>query len=71
MKCFCSPLHTSLLRFEHVIEFSTGPKGIKLFSSSTQLNTKLQLLIETKMLKNKDFSCFQTFRCCIYRANKC
>ena len=24
-----------------------------------------------KMLKIKDFSCFKTFRCCIYHANKC
>ena len=25
---------------------------------------------KTKMLKNKDFSCFQTLRCCIYQAYK-
>ena len=29
------------------------------------------LAIKTKMLKNKDFSCFQTLRCCIYNASKC
>ena len=32
---------------------------------------KFQLLIKTKMLKNKDFSCFQTIRFCIVHANKC
>ena len=32
---------------------------------------EIQMLIKTKMLKNKDISCFQTLRCCIYRANKC
>ena len=26
---------------------------------------------QTKILKNKDFSCFQTLRCCIYHADKC
>ena len=36
-----------------------------------QLLSKFQLLIKTKMVKNKDFSCFQTLRCCIYHANKC
>ena len=35
------------------------PKIIKLLCSN-QLNMKFQLLIKTKMLKNKDFSCFRT-----------
>ena len=48
-----------------------GLEVIKLFSCSTQLNMKFQPLIFTKMLKNIDFSCFQTLRCCIYHANKC
>ena len=34
------------------------PEVMKLFSCSTQLSTKFQLLIKTKMLKNKDFSGF-------------
>ena len=44
----------------------SGPEILKLFSYSTQLSMKFQLLIKTKMLKNKDFSCFQTVQCCIY-----
>ena len=39
-----------------------GVEVIKLFSCLTQLSIKFQLLINTKMLKNKDFSCFQTLR---------
>ena len=36
----------------------SGPHVIKLYSCSTQLKMKFQLLIKTKMLKNKDISCF-------------
>ena len=49
----------------------SGTEVIKLFSCSTQLSMKLQLLTKDKMLKNKDFSCFKTLKCCIYLANKC
>ena len=35
--------------------FQTGPEVIELFSCSTQLGMKFQLLIKGKMLKNKDF----------------
>ena len=35
-----------------------GPNVIKLFSCSTQLSMKFQLLIKTKLLNNKDCSCF-------------
>ena len=45
-----------------------GPKLLNIFSCSTHLSTKFQLLITTKMLK-KDFSCFQTLKCVIYHAN--
>ena len=45
--------------------FFLGSLRIKLFSCSTLLSMKLQLLIKTKMLKNKDVSSFQTLRCCI------
>ena len=31
---------------------------------------KFQLLIKAKMLKNKALSCVQTFRCCMYYADK-
>ena len=33
-----------------------GPEVIKLFSCTTQLSMKFQLLIKAKMLKNNDFS---------------
>ena len=35
-----------------------GPEVIKLLSCSTQLSTKLQLLIKTTILTNKEFSCY-------------
>ena len=44
---------------------------IKLFSCSTQLSTKFQQLIKTKIPTNKDVSCFKSLRYCIYHANKC
>ena len=48
----------------------SGPKVIKLFSCSSQLNMEFQMLIKSKMLKNKDFSCVQMLRCCIYHNYK-
>ena len=48
-----------------------GPEVIKLFSCSTQLSTKFQLLINTKIPTNKEVSCCKSLRCCIYHANKC
>ena len=56
--------------FEHAKKQS-GPKVIKLFTCSTQLSTKFRLLIKTKILTNKEASCFESLRCCIYHANKC
>ena len=38
----------------------TGPEVIKLFSFSTQLSTKFQLLIKTKILTNEEVSCFKS-----------
>ena len=35
---------------------------------STQLSMKFQLLIKTKIPSNKEVSCFESFRCCIYHA---
>ena len=35
------------------------------------LSMKFQLLIKGKTVKNKEFSCSKTLRCCIYPANKC
>ena len=49
----------------------TCPEVIKLASCSTQLSINFQLLIKTKMPKNKDFYFFQTVQCCIYHADKC
>ena len=49
----------------------SGPEVIKLFSCSTQLSTKFQLLIETKLPTNKEVYCFKSLRCCIYHAYKC
>ena len=48
-----------------------GPEVIKLFSCSTQLSTKFQLLIKTKILTGKEVSCFKSLNFFIYHANKC
>ena len=37
---------------------ASGPEAIKLFPCSTQLSTKFQLLINTKILTNKEFLAF-------------
>ena len=50
---------------------NSGPKVIKLFSRSTQLSTKFQLLIKTEIPTNKEFSCFKSLQCCIFHDNKC
>ena len=39
------------------------------FSCLTQLSTKFQLLIKTKIPTNEEVSCFKSHRCCIYHAN--
>ena len=46
----------------------SGPEVIKLFSCSTQLSTKLQLLIKTKILTNEKVYFFKSLRCCFYHA---
>ena len=48
-----------------VILKQNWPRGHKLFSFSTQLSMKFQLLIKAKMLKNNNFSCCQTLSWCI------
>ena len=48
-----------------------GSEVIKLFLCSTQLSTKFQLPIKTKIPTNEEVSCFKSPRCCIYHANKC
>ena len=42
-----------------------GPEGITLFSCSTQLSTKFQLLMKTKIPANEEVCCFEFLRCCI------
>ena len=65
--CGCPSLSVPLLH-----ETKSGPKVIKLFSCSTQLSTKFQLLIISKLLTNEEVYCFKSLRCCIYHhANKC
>ena len=44
---------------QYVIVVFPSPEVIKLFSCSTQLSIKFQLLRKTKMLKNKDLFCFK------------
>ena len=48
-----------------------GPEVIKHSSCATQLSMEFHLLVETKMIKNKDCSWFLTLTCCIYPADKC
>ena len=45
-------------------------KFIKLISCWTQLSMTFQRVIKTKILQNKEFSCFRAFRLCIYPADK-
>ena len=47
-----SPAYKELIK---VCFHGSGPEVIKLFSCSTQLSTKFQLLIKTKIPKNDDF----------------
>ena len=50
----------------------TGPQFTKHFSCSThQMSMKFQLLIKTKMMKNKDFSCLKLADVVFIIANKC
>ena len=48
----------------------SGPEVIKLFSCSTQLSTKFQLLIKAKIPTKKMFHAFSLIRYCIYHANR-
>ena len=53
----------------YIKSLDSGPKVIKLFSCSTQLSMKFQLLIKTKIQTNEEVSCFKSLRCCIYHAD--
>ena len=62
--CYVGYLLSRISSECQTIYTQTRPQGYKTFSCSTQLSTNFQLLIKTKMLKNKVFSCFQTFSNC-------
>ena len=49
----------------------SGPKVIKLFSSSAQLSMKFQLLINVEIIKISGKFRFKTQNLVIYPANKC
>ena len=48
-----------------------GARVVILFPCATQLSITFQLLIKTKIVKNKDTSLLNTLRLCIHPANKC
>ena len=52
-------------------QLQPGPELIKLFSCSTHLSTKFQLLIKTKIPKSEELSCFKSLISDIKHANKC
>ena len=69
--CWTVALHVAVSFLRQARRGQPGPEVIKLFSCSTQLSTKFQLLIKTKILTNKEVSCFKSLICCIYHADKC
>ena len=69
--CFWGFLHIFFLNNSIRNTVEPGPEVIKLFSCSTQLNTKFQLLIKNTKPTNKEVSCFKSLRCSISHANKC
>ena len=57
--------------YDKSISKQSGLEVIILFSCSTQLSMKFQLLIKTKIPTNGEVSCFKSLIGCIYTANKC
>ena len=53
------------------VGYESRPVGYKSFSCLTHLSMKFLLLIKSKIVKNKDCSCFKTLRCCICYDSKC
>ena len=47
------------------------PEVMKRLTCTTELSTKFQLLIKTKISTNEEVSRFKSLRGCIYHANKC
>ena len=65
-----NPYHAVSALIFFLTNVNPGPEVIKRFSCSTQLSTKFQLIIKTKILTNKEVSCSKSLRCCSYHANK-
>ena len=63
-------LPQDLIGLLEMVKYCPGSEIMKLFSCSTQLSIKFQLLIKAKMMKHTDFSCYQPLNWCIYPANK-
>ena len=66
----CTQKLTTALLESFYLSVWPGSEVIKLFSYSTQLSMKFQLLIKTKIPTKKEVSCFKSLRCCIYHAYK-
>ena len=64
-------LSTVPVMFSYWVSRLLALEVIKKSLCSTQLSTKFQLLIKTKITANKEVYCFKSLRCCIYHANKC
>ena len=72
MKAFLSNINLNILDSTQIMPDKTSrPEAIKLFSYSTQLSTKLQLLLKNKIQKSEGVSCFKCLRCGINPAYKC
>ena len=52
-----------LCLFGVVAMFCSGPAVKQMFSCSTQLSKKFQLLIKTKISTNEEVACFKFLRC--------
>ena len=52
------------INFSRTFQERPGPVVLKLYSCPTQLSTKFQLLIKTKMPTNKGGSCYKSLSCC-------
>ena len=63
--------HCYSLHNERYVKNGSGLEVIKLFSCTTQLNVKFQLLIKYKIPTTEEPSCFKSIRCYIYHANGC
>ena len=47
------------------LDYANWPQGYNIFTCSTQLGMKFQLLMKHKIPQNKAFSCSKTYICCI------